>query len=100
MNDLSGYYVIKKHNHGWQLGIIGTSEIVFFSRDKLVSMGYVSESQEDSNVSILGTTPPIIVPTGLSLAEPKKRQKQNSSRSKSKHRADNDPDWRKSKNKV
>jgi hypothetical protein len=100
MTDLSGYYIIKKYNHGWQLGIIGTNDSEFFSREKLVDMGYLSGTEEESNASILGTTPPIIVPTGLSLVEPKKRLKQNNNKQKSKHRADNDPNWRKSKDKV
>lgn len=97
ISDLSEYYIVKKYRHGWQLGKIGSEESKFISREELVIMGYLEESDEESNINILGTTPPsaIIVPTGFSPLEPKRKSPKNPP--KSKCRADNDPNWRKSK---
>lgn len=97
VTDLSGYYIIKRYNHGWQLGKIGSEESHFISREELVDMGYLAEPEEESNLNIMGTTPPsaIIVPTGLHL-EPKKKPNIKN-KTKSKFRADNNSNWRKSK---
>ena len=85
IKDLSCHYVIRKYKHGWMLGKIGTNEDDFISRERLIELGYIADTEEESNINMLSTTPPsaIVVPTGTTL--------------KSKLRADNDPDWRKSK---
>lgn len=92
--DLSDYYIIKKYKHGWHLAKIGTEMSQFISREELINMGYIVEPDDDSNNNIISTTPPsaIIVPTGDYNFNNKSKNS-----IKSKFRADNDPDWRKSK---
>jgi hypothetical protein len=90
MSDLSNYYVIKKYKHGWVLGEINNNVSQFISREELIDMGYISETKNEFNTNVLGTSPPIIVPT-ISLNIPKKKKVKN------KLRADTDPDWRSSK---
>lgn len=80
ITDLSDYYVVKKYKHGWILGKIGTTTDEFISYEKLVEFGYI---KDESNDVILSTA--IVVPNSPPV------------KPKTKYRADNDPDWRKSK---
>ena len=94
ISDLSEYYTIKKYRHGWVLGRIADNETFFISREKLITMGYLENSEEPETNEI--TMPPnvIIVPTE-SYINNTPRQKIPV---KYKNRADNDTDWRKNKN--
>lgn len=103
--DLSGYYIIKKFRHGWMLGQVDTNDSRFFPREDLIKMGYLADTGEESDLNVLGTTPPsvIVVPTSPSnfRKRSKSLDKLDSANKKIpvkiKNRADKDPDWRKNK---